>query len=418
MGSDEGITGPPRSGRSDRGPDTPAQSSECVSAREGAEPGGRTTSAREGGEPGVRTTSAREGRDRPVDAARVGALMAVVVGHWLVTAIRWEADGTFAQSSPLAHLPGTWVGSWLLQVIPLFFLVGGFANATSLARHRQRGRPVGAWLARRWRRLLGPAVGFVAVWVVAGVTLTGVAGVPARAVVPAGMLAVQPLWFLVVYVVVASGTPWLLALHRRAGWWAVLGLWAGAGLVDVAVFAAGAPASVGFLNVALVWVAAHQLGFVWADGGLPADRGWQLAGVALAGMVGLVVLAGYPPELVGVTGRARSNMNPPSLMMVGHTALHAGIFAAVHPWLARWLADDRRFRPFTLVGRVVLTVFVWHQTVLIGLAALAAVAGGAPGLTGAPTSWGWVAWRLGWFPVLGVALAGLVAAQRRLGVAA
>ena len=35
--------------------------------------------------------------------------------------------------NPLDEIPLGWAATWVLQVMPMFFIVGGFANARSLS---------------------------------------------------------------------------------------------------------------------------------------------------------------------------------------------------------------------------------------------------------------------------------------------
>src|SRR5207244_3248431 len=82
-------------------------------------------------------------RDRALDGLRALALLGVVVGHWLVMPLHPDAAGALRVSSPLEALPGFAPVSWLLQMLGLFFLVGGYAAALGW-----RG-PYLVWLRRR-----------------------------------------------------------------------------------------------------------------------------------------------------------------------------------------------------------------------------------------------------------------------------
>ena len=63
-------------------------------------------------------------RDRAVDALRALAILGVVLGHWLVTAL--VADGgALHAASPLRHMPWLAPISWVFQTLAVFFLVGG-----------------------------------------------------------------------------------------------------------------------------------------------------------------------------------------------------------------------------------------------------------------------------------------------------
>ena len=78
-------------------------------------------------------------RDRWVDALRVGSLLVVILGHWLMVAI--TPDGRITNA--LTVVPSLQPLTWVLQVMPIFFLVGGVAHAhtlESLERRRPQAR--------------------------------------------------------------------------------------------------------------------------------------------------------------------------------------------------------------------------------------------------------------------------------------
>jgi hypothetical protein len=62
----------------------------------------------------------------------------------------------------------TWthVLTWIFQVMPVFFIVGGFTNAGSWRSASRRGVSYATWLRARSAGLLGPALVFVASWTV------------------------------------------------------------------------------------------------------------------------------------------------------------------------------------------------------------------------------------------------------------
>lgn len=106
-------------------------------------------------------------RDRYVDLLRVASLGTVIAGHWLMAAVSTGGMGNL-----LAIVPPLQVLTWALQVMPVFFFVGGFSHALS---HRSLARtadgPVyAAFLRARLRRLLRPTLVFVAVWTAAALT--------------------------------------------------------------------------------------------------------------------------------------------------------------------------------------------------------------------------------------------------------
>ena len=98
----------------------------------------------------------RSPRDRYIDLLRVLSLSMVVLGHWLAVLVTWE-DGTVTGRNALNVVPGMWPLTWIFQVMPLFFFVGGFSNRKSYESVCRRGGGYVAYVTRRLQRLLVPA---------------------------------------------------------------------------------------------------------------------------------------------------------------------------------------------------------------------------------------------------------------------
>ncbi len=145
-------------------------------------------------------------RDRYIDLLRVASLATVVLGHWLMAAV--TAGGSVGNL--LAVVPELQVLTWALQVMPVFFFVGGFSHALS---YRSRPRYATS-LRARLQRLLRPTMVFIGGWTAAALALRltgadgGLTGVALR-------LVAQPLWFIGVYLAMVAFTPPLLRLHER-----------------------------------------------------------------------------------------------------------------------------------------------------------------------------------------------------------
>ncbi|MDT9685790.1 acyltransferase [Streptomyces sp. TRM76323] len=297
-------------------------------------------------------------RDRYVDLLRVASLAAVVLGHWLMAAV--TADGKVGNL--LAVVPALQVLTWGLQVMPVFFFVGGFAHALSY-----RSRPAyAAFVRSRVRRLLRPTAVFAAVWGAAALAVQllgggdGLTGTALR-------LVAQPLWFVGVYLAMVAFTPPLLRLHRRWGWGAFAALAGGAAAVDALRFAGDVP-YVGFLNFALVWLAVHQLGFLRADGRLRAPRVPRaLAAAGLAGAVALVALGPYPLSMVGMPGEEVSNMAPPTLALLCHGVWLVGAAELLRGPGTRLAARARVWRAVVAANGIAMTAFLWHLTAMLGV---------------------------------------------------
>src|SRR3970282_890438 len=101
-------------------------------------------------------------RDRLVDFVRGASILVVVVGHWLMAVITWDG-ATMAVDNVLRHLEGAWIATWLLQVMPLFFFVGGFSNLRSLDSAARRREPYSVWVSPRVSRITRPTSAFLAI---------------------------------------------------------------------------------------------------------------------------------------------------------------------------------------------------------------------------------------------------------------
>ncbi|MFD5199508.1 acyltransferase [Streptomyces sp. NPDC058375] len=303
-------------------------------------------------------------RDRYVDLLRVASLGAVVLGHWLMAAVTPDGVGNL-----LAVVPALQPLTWLLQVMPVFFFVGGFSHALSY-RSLLRKRPEGAgdsvysaFLRARLQRLLRPTMVFVLVWGAAALLVQllggggGLTGVTLR-------MVTQPLWFIGIYLAMVAFTPPLLRLHERYGWGAFAGLAGAAVAVDVLRFAVGVP-YVEFLNFAFVWLAVHQLGFLRADDRI--RRPAMLTGAGLVAATALVAFGPYPLSMVGMPGEKVSNMAPPTLALLAHGLWLVGAVELLRAPAARLLERPRVWRTVVAANGVAMTAFLWHLTAMFGV---------------------------------------------------
>ncbi|WP_437097089.1 acyltransferase family protein [Streptomyces sp. enrichment culture] len=343
-------------------------------------------------------------RDRAVDALRAVAVLGVVLGHWLVTAL--VADGrTLRTASPLQHLPWLAPVSWLFQTLAVFFLVGGHVATRSHASARARGLPYRHWLRGRLARLFGPVVAVLVLWTAVAVALL-LSGAEYATVRTLVKLALSPLWFLLVFAALTAATPLLARLHP---------LWPLAVVlhVDLLRFGLGAPDGLGWLNLAAGWLVPYTLGAAWTRGELERRRsGWVLLAVGTAATAALVTWAGYPASMVGVPGAGVSNLNPPTLAAVTFGLAQCGLALLLRERLRGAMRRPVAWAAVALVNLSAMTVFLWHQTALMATTATGLLAGHLPGLHTRPDDLGWVAARLAWLPVLALALAVCRAAFR------
>jgi peptidoglycan/LPS O-acetylase OafA/YrhL len=104
-----------------------------------------------------------EHRDRSVDFLRAFSIVVVVLWHWVFSVTHWTTDGALTMPNPIGDVPALWVLTWVLQIMPLFFFVGGFANLVSWRSNAARGGDGRDFLASRLRRLLTPIGVFIGV---------------------------------------------------------------------------------------------------------------------------------------------------------------------------------------------------------------------------------------------------------------
>lgn len=347
------------------------------------------------------------GRDRYVDFLRVFSIGVVVLGHWLMAAVVAGPRGVRA-TNVLASAPAAQYVTWLFQVMPLFFFVGGFAHATGLASVAARGGGYADFVRARVDRLLRPTALFLAIWTVVALVLEvtghqdGIGKLASRTVV-------QPLWFVGVYLGIVALAPPMHRWHRRHGAVVPAVLLLGAAAVDAARFGLGID-GLGVLNLALVWLAVHQFGYLYADGVLTRRAGAVLAAVGLAAVLTLTVVTRlYPVSMVGLPGERVSNMNPPTLALAAHAVWLIGLAVLVRAPVTRWLARPRVWTTVVAANGVVMTTFLWHLTALFAGQALV-LAAGLPQPQAFSASW-WGS-RPGWIALLALVCAGMVALLR------
>ena len=364
-----------------------------------------TTRRRSGPSPAEIAAATPAGRDRYVDFLRAASLAMVVLGHWLMAAVEYR-HGRLEATNVLRDVPSARALTWALQVMPLFFFVGGFANSASWSAARRDGVSYGTWLGSRVHRLVRPAAAFAVIWTLLAAALTA-SGLAARSLAALDKTLALPLWFLAVYLVVVALAPAMLAVHRRLGLAVPVCLAAGVVAVDVAHWTLDVPL-VGWANFAFVWLFAHQLGFLWRDGRLPtrATTRWALAGAGVAALVLLTGPGAYPLSLVGGVGEARTNTDPPSVALVAATLLQVGLALALRGPVDRALARPRAWAAVVGANRVAMTVYLWHLTALVAVSALVLPRGWFPEPERATAAW-W-AWRPAWLALLALAVVPLV----------
>jgi hypothetical protein len=306
-----------------------------------------------------------EHRDRYVDLLRVLAISVVVIWHWALSILYWS-DDRWVMPNPIHAVPGGWAATWLLQIVTVFFIVGGYANSAAWWAAQRDGKGLRGYVSARVRRLMIPIAVFLAVWAAFDLLMQLlVPGYPG--VLTYGIILFTPLWFIAAYVWVVLLTPLTATAHAHARWLTLGTLAAAVILADVGRFAGGVEA-LGWLNTALVWVLVHQFGYFYRDGTLDRLGRWGAMALIAAAVVVLAVLTSlepYPRSMVTTVGQERSNILPTTFTIAVVAVLQLGVIMLVRAPVTRWLRRGRVWKVVVAGNAVILTVFLWHMTALL-----------------------------------------------------
>jgi hypothetical protein len=313
-------------------------------------------------------------RDRFIDGVRVMSVAMIIIGHWSVARV-WRVDGRLGVTSAVDGIVVLEAASWIFMTVPLLFFVGGFSNAVTLRSTATPGT-LSAFYGGRFSRLLRPTGVFLGVWLLiqAALHLSGVGGNGlVRGVSPAGTLPFGPLWFLAVYAAAVGCTPVAWRLHQRHGWLIPILMTVATLAVDAIRFVAGVEL-VGWANLPMTWLLAHQLGFFYVDGRLESLRRRVVWAMMLAGLLLLIAASffgPYPISIGGTHAHRISNMNPPTIVITGLVWWQVALIMLVRPAARRWLAGPRFWRGVSRLNSIVMTAYLWHMTAyLLGVLTL------------------------------------------------
>ena len=328
----------------------------------------------------------------------------VVLGHWVVNVPSYQG-GEFFFTRILAVEPWTQFLTWLFQVMPVFFFVGGFSNAASWQKARHSHGELRAWQSRRMKRLLLPTSALVLFWSLA-VAFASAVGVNPVLIRESSHAALLPAWFLAVYVMVTVAVPFTQKIWERTGLWSVASLTLAAVLVDIAAFVGGQD-WIRWSNYAFIWLAVHQLGYWWQRATI---RRFEPAALILLGGTALILLIavfGYPVAMISVPGAEMSNTRPPTIAMIAIGYLQIGLLVSIAPRLNRWLQGVTVWTAVIIVSRRIMTIYLWHLTALLLMVGIAIAFGGI-GLMSSEGSSTWWSLRPLWVLILAAALLVLI----------
>ncbi|WP_217183729.1 acyltransferase [Streptomyces sp. AC495_CC817] len=322
--------------------------------------------------------SAPPGRDLTLDLARVSCVVLVVFVHILFTGVGRAPDGSLLIERTVEAQPWFTAASWIANIMPLFFVVGGYAARAGWRSAVARGESADTFVRVRLARLARPALPlFVFFTVVIGAARM----LPLDpALVDTIAIGVgSPLWFLAAYLIAQACAPTMMRLHERHGAWVPAVLLVAALLVDAIRFVVvggllGIPPVgptgyglgqelFGIPNVVFVWLCAQQIGFFLFDGWFARRTWWQLVLVVAVGYLalwGLVSSGGYSWSMLG-------NQWPPTATMALLALSQAAVLTLLHGPLSALMRTRAAQAAVFLVGSRLMTIYLWHLPLIMVL---------------------------------------------------
>lgn len=305
------------------------------------------------------------GRDGTIDAIRTLCLLVVVVLHALMVGIE-NSSGALVTSVAMDGQPWFAPLTWVLQVMPLFFIAGGFAALSQWRQMQVRGEHWTTYVVTRTRRLVIPAAAMIAISAI-GIAVARAAGLSDTLAVEAGHRIAQPLWFLAVYIGASALVPAMARFHTMAPARTVAALVSGIVAVDVTRIVTGID-GIGYANLLFVWLFAQQLGFFardWRRDLLAASRRTP-ALVLVASIIAMVILMTtgfWSTDLI-------ANLNPPTILIALLAVVHLCALRLAKPALDRSFAHVAVAKLVRSMNPAAMTVYLWHMPIIMALIGL------------------------------------------------
>lgn len=319
-------------------------------------------------------------RDLTLDVTRVFCVLLVVAIHLMMIGVGVDGSGAIVASRPLEAQPWFAYATWFGQIMPLFFVVGGFASLTAWRSSLRKNRTAADYIRSRVLRLARPAL---PLFVFYAVVITGVtvAGVAPELVATVFTGAGSPIWFLAAYTLCQTVVPLMARLHTRAPKSTMLVLLLGAVMVDTLRFSTEVEL-VGYLNFVFVWLFVQQVGFWYADGWFDRSR-LQLVALAAISFATLFPLTAMGPYSVDML----TNLNPPTVPLMMLAVGQACVLRLLKPALSALMQHKAPRAVVFVAGTRLMTIYLWHLPVIIALAGVSLLIPGAAVSPGSPAWW-------------------------------
>jgi fucose 4-O-acetylase-like acetyltransferase len=304
--------------------------------------------------------AASAGRDRVMDAVKALALLLVVAGHSLA----WTVTSSGSVINTLDAVPYMFPLTWVLQILPLFFLLAGAGLVRLASTRDSRG------YLTRLTRLSAPALPLIVAAMVLAVIAGALAGEDAGKA--AGLLPIQLVWFLGVYLVLVAAAPLLVRFSGPPAIiiWLVL-------ILGVDLLRINVNELIGWANLFLVWGLFAAIG-TRLERLRTINRPVLAIGViafAAAAIIAIVV-GPYSPALISTDAvKGISNLAPPTIVLAMVGLAQICLLLLVWPLLQRALDRDRLWVPVAIFASRAMEIYLWHMLVftlaiagMIGLA--------------------------------------------------
>lgn len=317
-------------------------------------------------------------RDLTLDLARVFCVVLVVFVHILFTGVGRAPDGSLLIEKTVELQPWFSAATWVANIMPLFFVVGGYAARAGWRSAIKKGMSADDFVRVRLARLARPAL---AVFVFFTVALAAVKmlGIDPALVDGIAVGVGSPLWFLAAYLAAQAFAPLLMRWHERYNWRVLTVLLLAALVVDAVrfvliedMFGVGSlPETgyglgqelVGIPNVVFVWLFAQQVGFFVYDGWFQRRRWWQLVLLIASGYAAvwaLVSLGGYSWSML-------TNQWPPTALMAILAVVQASALTLVHAPLTALMRTRPAQAAVFVLGSRLMTIYLWHLPMIMVL---------------------------------------------------
>ncbi len=339
------------------------------------------------------TRSVPVGRDLTLDLVRVGCVVLVVFVHILFTGVGRSEDGGLLIERTVEAQPWFTAATWAANIMPLFFVVGGYAARAGWRSAQARGESADRFVRVRLARLARPALPLFVFFTLA-LGAARMLGIDPALVDTVAIGVGSPLWFLAAYLIAQASAPFMMRLHERHGVRVLAVLLGAAIAIDAFRFVVvggiigidpvgptgyGLGQEIfGVPNIVFVWLFAQQVGFFLFDGWFSPRRLWQLASLVAVGYLAiwaLVSVGGYSWSMLG-------NQWPPTAPLAVLAVVQAAALTLLHRPLSALMSTRAAQGAVFVVGSRLMTVYLWHLPVimvLIGIELLLPLPMPAPG---------------------------------------